>query len=172
MVLTDVTRKWGTAFNTMAHLADADGIPSLATCWELLPMSFLVDYVYGVGDLIRRLQGNLLYDFNVLDDAWSLKIKLDGREEHHRNGIGVMPEHSWKYKMSYYYRSPDAWGLPVSIGLPRSSVIPSTATLLALRFPKLTPRAVLRFKNDPLRYWRRVDSPLKDVLYNMYLTNQ
>ncbi|DAD52489.1 maturation protein [ssRNA phage SRR5467090_10] len=173
MVKAQVTRKWGSAFNTMAHLADVDGIPSLVTCWELLPGSFLVDYFYGVGDLIRRLQGNLLYDMHVESDAWALNIALSGSDYNMRRGVGSPGYWNDSYDLRYYYRGTDTWGLPVSLNLPSSRVIPSTAALLACRFPRLSPRTRLTFKNDPLRFWRRQrHTPLRDFLYEFYLRDK
>lgn len=61
----------GALWDLFSRLARVGGIPSLRTLWELAPSSFLVDWFVSVGDVISNIQGNLLYDIDIKEQAWS-----------------------------------------------------------------------------------------------------
>lgn len=110
------------------YVGSIDGLFNLRTIWELIPNSFLVDYFIGLGDYISRLQGNLLYDVNVLSEGWSISHKSAYKTGFRQNGVFNLCSTD---EISYYYRSTQ---LPIlsclpEIKWPTARIVP---TLLAL----------------------------------------
>jgi hypothetical protein len=74
MARVDLKPRFTGAWDILSRLARLGGIPSLRTIWELTPRSFIVDWFVSVGDMISDIQGNLLYDMKIREQAWAWKI--------------------------------------------------------------------------------------------------
>lgn len=131
-----VSRKPFTGYEILERLANLDGIPTFRTVWELMPMSFIVDYFVGIGGLISRMQGNLLYDIDVSDAALGVRIEGSGAIV---IDVGGTPIDQDVGSFRYYWRGPMPTGF-VSLSLPGSYAVPTGIALALQRIPRLPRR--------------------------------
>lgn len=131
-----VTRKPFTGYEILDRLADLNGIPTFRTVWELLPMSFIVDYFVGIGDLISRMQGNLLYDIDVTQAALGVRIEGSGPITEYYGGTAVRRDEG---RFRYYWRGPlpTPW---IGLSLPGQYAVPTGIALALQRLPRLPRR--------------------------------
>lgn len=146
-----VTRRPFTGYEIINRLADLDGLPNFRTVWELVPMSFVVDYFVGIGDLISRMQGNLLYDINVDQAALGVRIEASGLITS-QYGVGNVTT-SRNGELRYYCRQPMPTGF-VALSLPGHHAIPTGIALAMQRCPRLPKRLTAATKRALARALR------------------
>jgi len=131
-----VTRRPFTGYEIIDRLADLDGIPNFRTVWELMPMSFVVDYFAGIGDLISRMQGNLLYDIDVTQAALGVRIEGSGS---FTKTYGGYPTVKSEGRFRYYWRGPMPTPF-IGLSLPGQHAVPTGIALALQRLPRLPRR--------------------------------
>jgi len=145
LVIADVKKKTGMPV-VADYIGSVDGLMNLRTIWELIPSSFLVDYFVGVGDMISRLQGNLLYEFKVTSEAWAIRHKSAYRTGFKQAGAFNLCATD---EIEYYYRStqlPALSCLP-EIKWPSAKVIPTTIALGLQRYSKYLDKLLIAKRN-------------------------
>lgn len=87
----------------------------LSTAWELLPFSFLVDWVFSVGDFIGQLAPKISLPIRFIDQGWSIEIMWDYEDIIRFNQVSGagLPWTFNKARVEFYHREP---GIPVSLG--------------------------------------------------------
>lgn len=133
----EVSRKPFTGYEVLERLADLDGIPTMRTVWELVPMSFVVDYFASIGGLISRMQGNMLYDINVNQSALGIRIEGQGTLSTNYNVNNWTTRHSGSLR--YYWRGPMPTGI-IALSFPGWYTVPTDIALAMQRIPRLPRR--------------------------------
>lgn len=134
MFRATVKRKPLTGYEVVQRLADLDGIPNWRTVWELVPMSFVVDYFASIGGLISRIQGNPLYDIDVDQAALGLRIEGSGPCYTHM-GVGNITTTN-SAKLRYYWRGPMPTGF-LALSFPGAQTVPTGICLAMQRCPRI-----------------------------------
>lgn len=123
-----------TGYEIVQRLADLDGIPNWRTVWELVPMSFVVDYFASIGGLISRIQGNPLYNIDVDQAALGIRIEGQGPCTTYY-GVGNMTT-VVNGKFRYYWRGPMPTGF-IGLSFPGAYAVPTGICMAMQRCPRI-----------------------------------
>jgi len=102
----------------------------LGMAWETTPYSFLVDWVFKVGDWLDQVDSHITLPYTFLDVGWSVKVEEDRCVTYYwkfPKGSSMMTSHG--VRRSRYYREP---GIPASLSSVQTGVPGSEQLVLAM----------------------------------------
>lgn len=112
--------------NDTARFVSSLGLTNpIALGYELIPFSFVVDWILPIGDYLNSMDSFL--GVEIVDAHWTYSVKFTGRED---VSVGGIDHNAWKWESANF-------GYDKIISRRQRSLIPNPASLIGPTFPEL-----------------------------------